>query len=167
MRGGGRYKNDLLVCEFTTHDCLIFEMGTHSYNQNTVIFIKGNELENVHLSWLQWVKTHYKEEGSGDRQWVGLISWYAAVTSMILFVQPYSPIGPWEMGPEFLRFISRMDISGPSRAIALRWIRQHPISVYLVNIGLGRGLVPSGSKPLPGPMLIHIYVAIGRHWATK
>ena len=29
-----------------------------------------------------------------------------------------------------------------------------------VNIGLGNGLVPSGSKPLPEPMLIYIYVAI-------
>ena len=60
-----------------------------------------------------------------------------------------------------------MDILSFSRAIALRWIMQHPISVYLVYIGPGRGLLPSGSKPLPGPMLTHMYVAIWRHGATE
>ena len=32
-----------------------------------------------------------------------------------------------------------------------------------VNIGSGDGLVPSGTKPLPEPMLTHIYVATWRH----
>ena len=31
------------------------------------------------------------------------------------------------------------------------------------NIGSGNGLVPSGNKPLPEPMLTQIYVAIWRH----
>ena len=34
-----------------------------------------------------------------------------------------------------------------------------------INIGSGNGLVPSGNKPLPGPILIEIYVAIWRHYA--
>ena len=33
-------------------------------------------------------------------------------------------------------------------------------SFWLVNIGSGNGLVPSGNNPLPEPMLTHIYVAI-------
>ena len=43
------------------------------------------------------LKTYYKEAGSGDRQCVGSISWNAAVTSIILFTQAFSLIGPWEM----------------------------------------------------------------------
>ena len=31
-----------------------------------------------------------------------------------------------------------------------------------VNIGSGNGMVPSGNKPLPGPMLTQIYIAICR-----
>ena len=34
---------------------------------------------------------------------------------------------------------------------------------WLVNIISGNGLVPSGNKPLPEPMLTQIYVAIWRH----
>ena len=34
---------------------------------------------------------------------------------------------------------------------------------WSVNIGSGNGLVPSGNKPLPGPMLTQISVAIWRH----
>ena len=34
---------------------------------------------------------------------------------------------------------------------------------WLVNIGSGNGLVPSGSKPLPEPMLTQIYVAMWHH----
>ena len=32
-----------------------------------------------------------------------------------------------------------------------------------LNIGSGNGLVSSGNKPLPEPMLIQIYVAIWLH----
>ena len=35
-----------------------------------------------------------------------------------------------------------------------------------VNIGSGTGLVPSGIKPLPEPLLTPIYVAIRRNWVT-
>ena len=35
-----------------------------------------------------------------------------------------------------------------------------------VRIGLGNGLVLSGNKPLPEPMLTEIYVAIWWHLAT-
>ena len=34
---------------------------------------------------------------------------------------------------------------------------------WLVNIGSGNGMVPSGSKPLPEPMLTRIYVNTWRH----
>ena len=32
-----------------------------------------------------------------------------------------------------------------------------------VNAGSDNGLMPSGNKPLPEPMLTETYVAIGRH----
>ena len=35
-----------------------------------------------------------------------------------------------------------------------------------VNIGSGNGLVPSGNKPLPEPMLTQISVAMWHHYAT-
>ena len=34
---------------------------------------------------------------------------------------------------------------------------------HQVNIGSSNGLVPSGTKPLPVPMLIQFYVAIWCH----
>ena len=37
---------------------------------------------------------------------------------------------------------------------------------WSVNIGSGNGLVPSGNKPLPEPMLTQISVTIWRHNAT-
>ena len=46
---------------------------------------------------------------------------------------------------------------GPSCGIALRWMPQH---LTKVNIGSGNGLVSSGTKPLPEPVLTHICVAI-------
>ena len=36
----------------------------------------------------------------------------------------------------------------------------------LVNIGSGNGLVSSGNKPLPEPVLTQIYVAKWRHLAS-
>ena len=41
-----------------------------------------------------------------------------------------------------------------------------PMGNLNVNIGSGNGLVPSGSKPLPEPMLTQISVAIWHHQAT-
>ena len=38
---------------------------------------------------------------------------------------------------------------------------------WKVNIGTDNGLVPSGTKPLPEPMLIQICVTICHPWATK
>ena len=37
---------------------------------------------------------------------------------------------------------------------------------YWVNIGSGNGLVPSGNKPLPEPILTQIYVTMWHHQAT-
>ena len=36
-------------------------------------------------------------------------------------------------------------------------------SLMIVNIGSGNGLVPSGTKPLPKPMLTKFYDTIGWH----
>ena len=48
-----------------------------------------------------------------------------------------------------LRNYSNMHVTG------LHW--------WSVNMGSGNGLVPSGNKPLPEPMLTQIYVAVWRH----
>ena len=38
--------------------------------------------------------------------------------------------------------------------------------LWLVNIGLGNGLVPWGNKPLPEPMLTNLFDVIWCQWAT-
>ena len=40
------------------------------------------------------------------------------------------------------------------------WVDMH---LMIVNIGLGNGMVPSGTKPLPEPMLTQSYDAIWHH----
>ena len=49
-----------------------------------------------------------------------------------------------------------------SNEIALRWMPLDLIDVE-VNIDSGNGLVLSGNKPLPEPMLTQTYVTIWRH----
>ena len=48
------------------------------------------------------------------------------------------------------------------RRWAHRWRKSHPTEPqrWEVNIGSGNGLVPSGNKPLPEPILTQIYVAM-------
>ena len=58
----------------------------------------------------------------------------------------------------FQTFITYVSWAFPGNAI-----KPHSL---LVNIGSGNGRVPSGSKPLPEPMLTMNYVAIWHHWAT-
>ena len=71
----------------------------------------------------------------------------------------------WNFVEIILKIISVIHGWGISFEIALRWM---PLDIYSweVNIGLGNGLVPSGNKPLPEPMLTQISVAIWRHEAT-
>ena len=52
---------------------------------------------------------------------------------------------------------------GISYETALRWMPLDLTDDKSVNIGSGNGLVPSGNKPLPEPMLNQISVAIWRH----
>ena len=49
-----------------------------------------------------------------------------------------------------------------SSEIALKWTLLG-LSDDQVNIGSGNGLVPSGNKPLPEPMLTKVPAAIWRH----
>ena len=42
-----------------------------------------------------------------------------------------------------------------------------PPNWWLVNIGSGNGLVPSGNRPLPQSMLTHFYVTIWYHQAAR
>ena len=53
------------------------------------------------------------------------------------------------------------DILSITCKIALRWTDD-----WSVNIGSGHGLVPSGNKPSPEPMLTEFYEAIWHHQAT-
>ena len=47
---------------------------------------------------------------------------------------------------------------------AVRWAKRHYL--WIVNIGSGSGFVPTGTRPLPEPMLTQSYVIVWRHWAT-
>ena len=58
-------------------------------------------------------------------------------------------IGPWKFEWYLLSNCPNMN------AIGLHW--------WSVSIGSGNGLVPSGNKPLPEPMLTQIFVTIWRH----
>ena len=49
--------------------------------------------------------------------------------------------------------------------ITLMWMPQN-LTNEKVNIGSGNGLMPSGSKPLPEPVLTKIYVAIWPQWVN-
>ena len=67
---------------------------------------------------------------------------------------------------EFVIFklISRIDVLSISCEIAL-WNTTRP-HWRLLNIGSGNGLVPSGNKPLPEPMLTQSYVTIWHQQAA-
>ena len=48
-----------------------------------------------------------------------------------------------------------------------RWVAQTPIDDQSTWVQfMAWKLVTSGNKPLPDPMVTHIYVAMWRHWAT-
>ena len=64
------------------------------------------------------------------------------------------------------KLISRIDILSISCEIAPRWMPQDLIW-WLVNIGSGNGLVPSGNKPLPEPMLTKIFVVTRSQWVNE
>ena len=51
----------------------------------------------------------------------------------------------------------------------LNCFQEHATEPYwlLVNIGSGNGLVPSGNKPLPDPMLTQIYRKVSNISGTK
>ena len=58
----------------------------------------------------------------------------------------------------FVKLILRI-ILRISCDFGFRWVPQNPC-LWEFNIGSGNGLVPSGNKPLPEPILIKISVAI-------
>ena len=75
-------------------------------------------------------------------------------------------IGPgkfeWKFRYVIFKQILVIGDRGISCEIALIWMSLG-LHWSSVNIGSGNGLVPSGNKPLPEPMLTHIFVAIWRH----
>ena len=68
----------------------------------------------------------------------------------------------WNFKEVIIKLILVLGGLGISCEIALRWMSLKLTQVKLsqVNIASGNGLVPSGHKPLPEPMLTEIYVAI-------
>ena len=78
-------------------------------------------------------------------------------------------IGPWEIWMNFLYVIFKqilvIDGWGISCEIALN-MNVTGLNWWSVNIGSGNGLVPSGNKPSPEPILTYIPVAIWHHKAT-
>ena len=72
----------------------------------------------------------------------------------------------WNLKLVICKLISKIKILSISRKIALNGRRAH---WWLVSIGSGNGLVPSGSKPFPESMLTRFYDAYGitrPHWVN-
>ena len=69
---------------------------------------------------------------------------------------------PWTFSQVIFKQILVIDGWDISREIALI-MNVTGLRLGSVNIGSGNGLVPSVNKPLPEPMLTHIYVAIWCH----
>ena len=68
----------------------------------------------------------------------------------------------WNFGFVVFKRILVIDDRGICCEIAQIWMSLD-FTDDQVNIGSGNGLVPSGNKPLPEPMLTQISVAIWRH----
>ena len=68
-------------------------------------------------------------------------------------------------------FVSLIDTKRVSCETALSWMPQSSAHWYYVNSDSGNGLVPSGAKPLPEPVLNQIYVTMPQIikpvWADK
>ena len=56
--------------------------------------------------------------------------------------------------------MSKIDILITSFEIVFRSMQKKTPHWWLVNIGSGNDLVPSGTKPIPEPTLLEIYIAI-------
>ena len=68
------------------------------------------------------------------------------------------------MEPNIFSFVTRgIEFLNICCEIAFRCILHNPIDDKLI-FGPGNGLVPSGNKALPEPMLTQIYVTIWRHY---
>ena len=65
-----------------------------------------------------------------------------------------------ELHVVIFKLISKVDIWRISCEIAHRWI---PQDWWLAKIVSGNGPVPSGSKPLPEPILTKFYITISHH----
>ena len=68
----------------------------------------------------------------------------------------------YEMGPKHQYFNSLA--SGRCGGYFINIIFDHMLGIkFMVNIGSGKGFVSLGSKSLPEPMLVQIYIRIWRH----
>ena len=75
-------------------------------------------------------------------------------------------ISPWEISISFQE--GNLQVTFSEWWLRYLWWNCPQMNVtrpywWWVNIGSGNGLVPSGNKPLPEPMLTQIYVAKWRH----
>ena len=88
--------------------------------------------------------------------------WYIDTGLGVVSNKPINSLAPgkFEWNFKYINFKQILVIDGcPNmNVIGLLW--------WSVNIGSGNGLVPSGTKPLPEPMLTQISVAIWCHYAT-
>ena len=90
--------------------------------------------------------------------------------SEVIIFKDFNSLTPGRCGNDFKLEISEHILQGYvhehflwncSQAIAIEYFSWH------VNIGSGNGLVPSGNKPLPPPMLTQIYVTIWPQWVIS
>ena len=96
----------------------------------------------------------------------GLFHWHI-YASLGLNELTHQPLGDVEIILKSVvsKVLFQINILSNSCEIALRRMLQNPFDEK-VNIGSGNGLMPSGSKPLPDPiMLTQIYVTILHHKA--
>ena len=100
---------------------------------------------------------------------VQVMAWCHQATSHYLsqcwprFTLPYGVTRPQWVYNLIFKLIQTSSLVFHSQ-IALRWMPQNTCDDNCqVNIGSGNGLVPSGNKPLPEPILTQIYITIWHH----
>ena len=107
----------------------------------------------------------FKLSPSGWNHHGNLTSYDIIAFWVISLINSWSPGWfEWNFSKVIFKLILVIAGWGISCEIAIKWMSLDLTNK--VNIGSGNGLVPSGNKPLPDPMLIQFHVAKWPHQAT-
>ena len=119
----------------------------------------------------------YKRKTSNIRlphKWPNCITWEITNAGLPTSMELWGSLWdlnhwPWGIWLKF-QISNFLKINSVIDGWCISWYCPHVIITgphwWLVNIGSGNGLVPSGNKPLPEPMLTQIYVAKWHHQAS-